>query len=89
MVEGKTRGVRWPETTAVRPDLVTLGETVSPPLHELVTGFMKPSQNLETDLIFGHLAELSRKPATAAERTTEELGVAARSEEHTSELQSH
>ncbi len=77
VVEGKTRGVRWPETTAVRPDLVTLGETVSPPLHELVTGFMKPSQNLETDLIFGHLAELSRKPATAAERTTEELGVAA------------
>lgn len=77
MVEGRARGVRWPEASAVRPGMVTLGEVSSPPLRDLVTGFMKPSQNLETDLIFGHVAELSRTAATPAGRTTEELGVAA------------
>ena len=77
IVEGRARGVRWPETSAERPDMVTLGEASSPPLRDLVTGFMKPSQNLETDLIFGHLAELSRTAATPAGRATEELGVAA------------
>jgi D-alanyl-D-alanine carboxypeptidase/D-alanyl-D-alanine-endopeptidase (penicillin-binding protein 4) len=77
VVEGRTRAVRWPEKTVVRADQVLLGEAVSPPLRDLVTGFMKPSQNLETDLIFGHVAELSRSTKTPAERTTEELGVAA------------
>ena len=77
VVEGSTRGVRWPEVSAARPTFVKLGEAVSPPLRDLVSGFMKPSQNLETDLIFGHVAELSRTAATPTERTTEELGVAA------------
>lgn len=77
IVEGRARGVRWPESPAARSGMVTLGETSSPPLRDLVTGLMKPSQNLETDLIFGHVAELSRTGATPAGRTTEELGVAA------------
>jgi len=77
IVEGRARGVRWPEAPAARPDMVTLGESTSPALRDLVAGFMKPSQNLETDLIFGHVAELSRTAATPPERTTEELGAAA------------
>lgn len=76
-VEGRTRGVRWPEAPVARPDMVVLGEAVSAPLRDLVAGFMKPSQNLETDLIFGHVAELMRKDSAPTERTTEELGVAA------------
>lgn len=76
-VEGRTRGVRWPEAPVARPDMAVLGEAVSAPLRDLVAGFMKPSQNLETDLIFGHVAELTRTDATPAGRTTEELGVAA------------
>ncbi len=76
-VEGRTRAVRWPEAPVARPGMVVLGEAVSAPMRDLVAGFMKPSQNLETDLIFGHVAELARTDATPAGRTTEELGVAA------------
>ncbi len=76
-VDGGTRGVRWPERSAVGPDAVLLGEVVSPPLRDLVAAFMKPSQNLEAALIFGHLGELRRTPDTPATRTTEELAVAA------------
>ena len=75
-VEGLPRAVRWPEAPVARPGLAVLGEAVSAPMRDLVHGFMKPSQNLETDLIFGHVAELSRNDATPAGRTTEELGVA-------------
>jgi D-alanyl-D-alanine carboxypeptidase/D-alanyl-D-alanine-endopeptidase (penicillin-binding protein 4) len=76
-VEGGTRGVRWPERGAAGPALVLLGETVSPPLRELVAAFMKPSQNLETDLIFGHLGELRRTAATPGTRSSEELALEA------------
>jgi D-alanyl-D-alanine carboxypeptidase/D-alanyl-D-alanine-endopeptidase (penicillin-binding protein 4) len=76
-VEGLPRSVRWPETTVVSATSVKLGEVTSPPLRDLVTTFMKPSQNLETDLIFGHVGELSRTAETPVGRTTEELGVAA------------
>lgn len=76
-VEGGTRGVRWPERSASGPGLVLLGETVSPPLRELVAAFMKPSQNLETDLIFGHLGELRRTAATPETRTSEDLALEA------------
>jgi D-alanyl-D-alanine carboxypeptidase/D-alanyl-D-alanine-endopeptidase (penicillin-binding protein 4) len=76
-VEGTARAVQWPEASPVSPSAVKLGEIVSPPLRELVTGFMKPSQNLETDLVFAHVGEAVR-PADAPEwRTTEQCAVTA------------
>ena len=56
---------------------MTLGELVSPPLRELVADFMKPSQNLETDLVFGHLGETRRGTATPLHRTGEALALEA------------
>ena len=76
-VEGQPRSVRWPDAPAAGPAAVKLGEVVSPPLRELVTGFMKPSQNLETDLIFAHVGETRREAATPATRSSEQLAVAA------------
>jgi D-alanyl-D-alanine carboxypeptidase/D-alanyl-D-alanine-endopeptidase (penicillin-binding protein 4) len=74
-VEGRSRALRWPEAPAAGE--VALGEVVSPPLRDLVAGFMKPSQNLETDLIFAHVGELRRNAATPAWRQSDELAVAA------------
>jgi len=82
-VAGAPRSVRWPEATAVSANAVKLGEVASPPLRELVTGFMKPSQNLETDLIFGHIGETlligevfkHRDESQPAMRTSEQAGV--------------
>ena len=76
-VDGEARAVSWPEVSPVGKGAITLGEVTSAPLRELVAAFMKPSQNLETDLIFGHLGETTR-PADAPEwRTSEQLGVTA------------
>ena len=72
-VDGRARSVIWPESP-VRAD-VKLGEIVSPPLRELVAGFMKPSQNLETDLVFGHLGELRRNEKTATDKRSDELAL--------------
>lgn len=79
-VEGGARSVRWPDAPAAGATSVKLGEVVSPPLRELVTALMKPSQNLETDLLFAHLGEVRRvadAPAVPGARTSEEYGVAA------------
>jgi serine-type D-Ala-D-Ala carboxypeptidase/endopeptidase (penicillin-binding protein 4) len=76
-VEGVARSVRWPEASVVTASAVKLAEVASPPLHEMVTAFMKPSQNLETDLIFGYIGELGRTPASPAWQTSEELAVIA------------
>lgn len=76
-VEGRARSVRWPEAPAAAGAGVKLGEASSPPMRELVAAFMKPSQNLETDLIFGHLGELRRAPEVPYWRSTEDLAVAA------------
>ena len=76
-VAGQARSVRWPEPAAVGTNFVALGEISSPPLRELIVALMKPSQNLETDLIFAHLGESWRTPATPAWRTSEQLAVAA------------
>ncbi len=90
LVDGAPRSVRWPESTAVTATAFKLGELESPPMRELVAAFMKPSQNLETDLIFGHVGETLRaadyfkqadtaSPAVAASlaaaRTSENAGV--------------
>jgi serine-type D-Ala-D-Ala carboxypeptidase/endopeptidase (penicillin-binding protein 4) len=50
---------------------------LSPPLRDLVAAFMKPSQNLETDLIFAHVGEAVRSAAAPAWRTSEQSAVAA------------
>jgi D-alanyl-D-alanine carboxypeptidase/D-alanyl-D-alanine-endopeptidase (penicillin-binding protein 4) len=76
-VDGKARSVRWPEPSPVGSDNFKLGEVSSPPLRDLVKAFMKPSQNLETDLIFDHVGETSRSAATPAWRTSEDLAVRA------------
>ncbi|MBI5690399.1 MAG: D-alanyl-D-alanine carboxypeptidase/D-alanyl-D-alanine-endopeptidase [Verrucomicrobia bacterium] len=76
-VEGQALSRRWPEAPADGLPGVRLGEVESAPLRALVRDFMKPSQNLETDLIFGHLAELRRTPELPEWRSTEDLGVAA------------
>ena len=76
-VDGEPRAVSWPDASPVGKGAVSLGEVASAPLRELVAAFMKPSQNLETDLIFGHVGETTR-PADAPEaRTSEQLGVTA------------
>lgn len=74
-VTGGVRVVGWPAVTPAMP--VRLGEVTSPPLRELVRHFMKPSQNLEADLIFEHTGELTREAQTPAWRTSEELAVRA------------
>lgn len=76
-VDGKSRSVQWPEASPVTKDAVKLGEITSPPLRELVTAFLKPSQNLETDLIFLHTGEMLRASDAPAWRTSEQCGVMA------------
>ena len=76
-VEGAARGVRWPEVSVASGNRVEIARVQSPPMRELVAAFMKPSQNLETDLIFGHIGELTRTNRTPEWKTTEELGVVA------------
>lgn len=74
VVEGAARSAVWPEAPA-RGD-VQLGEVVSPPLRDLVTGFMKPSQNLETDLILAQVGESLRTDATPAAARSDDLALA-------------
>ena len=76
-VDGEARSVRWPEASVVTPDCVKLGEVTSPRMGDLVRGFMKPSQNLETDLVFNHVGESTRSDTTPDGRTSEQLAVAA------------
>jgi serine-type D-Ala-D-Ala carboxypeptidase/endopeptidase (penicillin-binding protein 4) len=76
-VEGSARSVRWPDAPVATAGAVKLGEISSPPLRELIARFLKPSQNLETDLIFAHVGEATRTPETPAWRTSEQLGVSA------------
>jgi len=76
-VDGGARLVRWPEAPAASAAAVKLGAITSPPMRALVAGFMKPSQNLETDLIFAYLGETRRTAATPAWRDSETLALAA------------
>jgi D-alanyl-D-alanine carboxypeptidase/D-alanyl-D-alanine-endopeptidase (penicillin-binding protein 4) len=75
-VDGIARSLRWPDPAATGPASVKLGEIASPPLREMVTAFMKLSQNLETDLIFDHLGETSRAGDAPALQTSEQSAVA-------------
>ena len=77
-IQGDVQVVAWPETPPWNlAGLYTLGEIQSPPLRDVVRSFMKPSQNLEADLVFDHLGELTREPGTPAWVTSEELAVRA------------
>jgi len=75
IVDGSARSVAWPAPSPVAK--MKLGEVVSPPLSELVHDFMKPSQNLETDLIFDHTGEMSRATNTPSWWTSEDCALAA------------
>jgi D-alanyl-D-alanine carboxypeptidase/D-alanyl-D-alanine-endopeptidase (penicillin-binding protein 4) len=77
-VDGHVRCIAWPEVPPWNEtNLVKIGEVKSPPLRELVRDFMKPSQNLETDLVFDHTGEFFRKTNSPPWETSEELAVAA------------
>jgi serine-type D-Ala-D-Ala carboxypeptidase/endopeptidase (penicillin-binding protein 4) len=74
-VSGRARSIRWPEEPVGLEKAVSLARIASPPLRQLVKDFMKPSQNLETNLVFAHLGERSRTAETSAWTTSEELAV--------------
>jgi len=72
-VGGTARAVFWP---APAPSAtVKLGEVVSPPLREMLHDFLKPSQNLETDLIFEHTGEMSRPTNAPPWETSEDCAL--------------
>lgn len=54
-----------------------LGTVFSPPLREVVRNFMKPSQNLETDLLLAHVGEMTRGTSAPPWQTSEDAGLAA------------
>lgn len=72
-VDGNARSLRWPEAPTLAT--VEIGTVVSAPLRDLVRGFMVPSQNLETDLIFAHTGEMRRPPGTPAWVRSDELAM--------------
>ena len=77
-VRGKVRCVEWPEIPPWNEaKLVELGEVQSPPLREIIRAFMKPSQNLETDLMFDHTGEILRGTNAPVWQTSEQSAVAA------------
>lgn len=72
-VSGRARAVYWPSSS---PNArIKLGEVDSPPLRELLRDFLKPSQNLETDLIFEHTGEMSRPATFPPWETSEDCGL--------------
>src|ERR1039458_1781987 len=73
VVDGSARSVSWPAPAPAAN--VKLGEVVSPPLRELVHDFMKPSQNLETDLIFEHSGERLRDTNSPSWQTSEQCAL--------------
>ena len=77
-IKGRVRCVAWPEVAPWnKTNLVKLGEVKSPPLREVVRAFMKPSQNLETDLVFNHTGEWLRATNAPLWQTSEQSAVAA------------
>ena len=77
-VAGHARGVTWPQAPAWRSaKAVKLGSVFSPPLREVVRNFMKPSQNLEADLLLAQVGERTRAAAAPPWQTSEDAGLAA------------
>jgi len=57
------------------PGLLELGFVESPPLSEIARLIQKPSQNLLTDLLLGHVGEVKRRSAARESETSEDLGI--------------
>ena len=77
-ISGKVRSIVWPQIFVVDFSRVTkIGEVLSPPLRDVIRGFMKPSQNLETDLLFENVGETTRDSNSPPWETSEQLAVAA------------
>ncbi len=77
-VRGKLRTINWLDRQVSPLDLgkmIELGSTESPPMRDLAREVQKPSQNLYTDLLLGHVGELTRTNETRSEQTSEELGI--------------
>jgi D-alanyl-D-alanine carboxypeptidase/D-alanyl-D-alanine-endopeptidase (penicillin-binding protein 4) len=75
VVDGAARVVAWPSPPPVASE--TIAEITSPPLSEMLADFLKPSQNLETDLIFEHTGETLRPPDTRPWETSEDCALIA------------
>ncbi len=73
MVDGAARAVSWPSPAPVANE--KFGEVLSPPLREMLRDFLKPSQNLETDLIFEHTGEMRRDSNSPPWETSEQCAV--------------
>ena len=77
-VNGKVRCLAWPEVTPWQAtNLVKLGEVKSPAFREIIRAFLKPSQNLEADLVFDHTGEFLRGANSPKWVTSEALAVSA------------
>jgi serine-type D-Ala-D-Ala carboxypeptidase/endopeptidase (penicillin-binding protein 4) len=77
-VTGTARAVTWPDAAPVAH--TSLADLPSPPLREILPAFLKPSQNLETDLVFAALGETRRDADTPEWKQSEELAVEALAE---------
>ncbi len=78
VIKGKVRCLAWPEIAPWdEAGLVKLGAVKSPPLREILRAFLKPSQNLETDLVFDHTGEMLRGTNAPAWETSEQCAVGA------------
>lgn len=75
-VDGAARSVRWPDAPATTASSVKIGEISSPPLRDMISALIKPSQNLETDLIFAYLGEKFRAADAPALESSEEAATA-------------
>lgn len=87
-VSGRARSVIWPpsgtgetlRTAAPGGDAratLKLGAVTSPPLRELVRNFMKPSQNLEADLLLAQVGEKLRPADAPAWESSSQIGLVA------------
>src|SRR5262249_43338572 len=78
-ISGQARGLAWPQsgTGVSLTNATRLGAVLSPPLREVVRGFMKPSQNLEADTLLLDVGEATRGTNTPPGATSEDAGLAA------------
>jgi D-alanyl-D-alanine carboxypeptidase/D-alanyl-D-alanine-endopeptidase (penicillin-binding protein 4) len=77
-VSGNTRGLAWPDKKILSTNSATkLGAVMSPPLSEVVRGFMKPSQNLEADTLLADVGEATWQSNAPEWRTSADAGLGA------------
>ncbi|MEI6389806.1 MAG: D-alanyl-D-alanine carboxypeptidase/D-alanyl-D-alanine-endopeptidase, partial [Verrucomicrobiota bacterium] len=77
-VSGRLRTVNWLDRQAKLVDYrtwVELGSMESLPMSDLAREVQKPSQNLYTDLLLGHVGEKTRTAEARLDATSEGLGV--------------